>query len=224
MAIFASREQLCIKEELDKLKGKEKIEACSRGIKLSKKLKKDPVLLNKFNSVYGTKNITGDMIANSIAEFEKSLITPNSRFDKYLRGDKKAITADEKAGYELFQKQDCTSCHFGPALGGSVFRKMGIANDYFADRVQGRNGLTKRALSEADLGLYNFTKKDLDKIKSPVLIIHSKGDETTDYTGSEYLYRNIGSTNKTLDERLRTHKYNYKYFTIIDRCNNRLLR
>ena len=40
MAIFASREQLCIKEELDKLKGKEKIEACGRGVKLSKKLKK----------------------------------------------------------------------------------------------------------------------------------------------------------------------------------------
>jgi cytochrome c peroxidase len=135
------------------------------------KLKKDPILLNKFNSVYGTKNITGDMIANSIAEFEKSLITPNSRFDKYLRGDKKAITPDEKTGYELFQKHNCTSCHFGPALGGGVFRKMGVANDYFADRVQGRNGLTKRALSEADLGLYNFTKKDLEKnnFKVPIL-------------------------------------------------------
>lgn len=135
------------------------------------KLKKDSSLMKEFKNVYGTKNITGDMIANAIAEFEKSLVTPNSRFDKYLKGDKEAITSAEREGYELFQKYDCTSCHFGPAIGGSVFRKMGVVNDYFVDRSQGLNGLQKLVLTDVDAGLFNHSKLDSDKnyFKVPIL-------------------------------------------------------
>ncbi len=155
------------------------------------KLKKDSDLLNKFKAVYGTKEITGDMIANAIAEFEKSLVTPNSRFDKYLKGDNAAITQDEKAGYELFQKHNCTSCHFGPAVGGAVFRKMGVANDYFRDRSEGRNGLAKLALTDVDVGLFGHTKKEADKnyFKVPIL----RNIELT------YPYMHDGSI-KTLDK------------------------
>lgn len=135
------------------------------------KLKDDDALKKEFKRVYGTKKITGDMIANAIAEFEKSLITPNSRFDQYLRGDKKAINDQEKQGYELFQKMDCSSCHFGPAVGGKVFRKMGISHDYFKDRAQGLNGLSKLAMTEADAGRFNFTKVEADRayFKVPIL-------------------------------------------------------
>ncbi|MFN8575619.1 MAG: alpha/beta fold hydrolase [Candidatus Sericytochromatia bacterium] len=68
-----------------------------------------------------------------------------------------------------------------------IARKNYIRGDYFSFKA------TRSALE-----LIQETKKDLSKIKSDVLIIHSKGDETTDYSGSEYLYKNIGSTNKKL--------------------------
>lgn len=66
-----------------------------------------------------------------------------------------------------------------------VARSKYVRGDYFSFKA------TRSALE-----LINNVKNDIDKIKSPVLIIHSKGDETTDYTGSEYLYKNIGSTDK----------------------------
>ena len=134
------------------------------------KLEKDDDLMAQFKNVFGTTEITGDMIANSIAEFEKSLITPNSRFDRYLNGDEDALLDDEKHGMQLF-KQNCTSCHYGPALGGKAFKKMGVVNDYFADRAAGRNGMKKLAISDVDAGLYNFSKKETEKnhFKVPVL-------------------------------------------------------
>jgi len=75
------------------------------------------------------------------------LITPNSRFDKSLRGDNSAINANEKKGYALFQSYGCASCHQGINLGGNMFEKMGLMGDYFADRGN---------ITEADRGRYNL--------------------------------------------------------------------
>jgi len=94
------------------------------------KLKKDPTLIAKFQKAYGSTNITGAMITESIAEFEKSLVTPNSRFDKYLKGDKKVLTATEIKGYQLFEKYSCTTCHYGPAVGGGKFENFGKVKAY----------------------------------------------------------------------------------------------
>ena len=97
------------------------------------KLAKDRALTKAFKSVYpdgwSEANIT-----DAIAEFERTLITPNSRFDKYLRGDATAITAEELEGYELFKKYNCATCHVGANLGGETYELMGQYADYFADR------------------------------------------------------------------------------------------
>ena len=64
-------------------------------------------------------------------------IGPNEggqRFDKYLKGDKAAISAEEIAGYELFKKYSCATCHVGENLGGQSYELMGLQADYFADR------------------------------------------------------------------------------------------
>ena len=89
-------------------------------------------------------------------------MTPDSRFDKYLRGDKGILTADEKSGYELF-KLNCASCHNGPAVGGLSFEKMGVKQDYF--KLRGGQ------LTEADNGRFNVTKEEKDRhfFKVPVL-------------------------------------------------------
>ncbi len=122
------------------------------------RLQKDKDLESSFNKVYGD-GISKKNILNAIAIFEQSLVTPNSRFDNYLRGDENALSSQEKKGYELF-KTNCISCHAGPNLGGLSFEKLGVKNDYFATR--------KRVPNDADMGLFNFTKNSDDKHKFKV--------------------------------------------------------
>lgn len=97
------------------------------------KLAKDKALTKKFKAVYpdgwSEKNIT-----DAIAEFERTLITPNSAFDNYLRGEMTALTEEQKQGYELFVKYNCATCHVGANLGGESYELMGQYADYFADR------------------------------------------------------------------------------------------
>lgn len=117
-----------------------------------KKLKKSPEYVKVFNDLY-SNGITGDNIKDAIATFERSLYTPNSRFDKFLRGDKNAITEEEKEGYRIFKDYGCVSCHQGVNLGGNLFQKFGIISDPFAGRD----------VKKADLGRYNITGNEEDR-------------------------------------------------------------
>ena len=114
------------------------------------KLAKDKALTKAFKAVYpdgwSEANIT-----DAIAQFEHTLITPNSRFDKYLRGDSSAITAEEIEGYELFKHYNCATCHIGANLGGESYELMGQHADYFAARgteltVEDNGGFKQTAL------------------------------------------------------------------------------
>jgi cytochrome c peroxidase len=96
------------------------------------KLKEDKNFTKAFLQVY--PEMTEKTITNAIQEFEKTLITPNSRFDRYLKGDLAAITDIEKSGYDLFKKYNCATCHTGTILGGQSYEYMGLAKNYFADR------------------------------------------------------------------------------------------
>lgn len=138
------------------------IEMGSNWEEVIKKLKKDDDLEDLFEKAYGTDDISGELIADAIATFEKSLLTPN-RFDRFLEGDEAALTAEERKGYELFLKYDCSTCHTGPSLGGQSFEKMGLERDYFEDRALGDNGLTQMPLAMEDYGRYNVTKKEIDR-------------------------------------------------------------
>jgi cytochrome c peroxidase len=82
-----------------------------------------------FLSIY-PEGITEDTIIDAIVEFEKALGTPNSRFDKYLRGDKNALTEKEISGYELFNSLGCIACHNGVLIGGNMYQKFGIMKEY----------------------------------------------------------------------------------------------
>lgn len=135
------------------------------------KLKADKDTVELFKKAFAIKNaedITSDMIVDAIAEFEKSLVTPNSRFDKYLRGNRSAINAEEKQGFELFKKNNCITCHYGPSLGGASFEKMGRNKDYFTAREAGKSGLTKLKISKEDYGLFAVTRDENDRYKFKV--------------------------------------------------------
>lgn len=74
--------------------------------------------------------ISYENIQNAIAAFERTLITP-SRFDNYLNGSKGALTLQEKEGLETFINVGCITCHTGPMIGGNLYQKFGVHNDYW---------------------------------------------------------------------------------------------
>jgi cytochrome c peroxidase len=74
------------------------------------------------------KPVTYDNISRAIAAFERTLLTP-SRFDKFLKGKAASLTEDETRGLELFVETGCASCHRGPAVGGSMFKRFDYGED-----------------------------------------------------------------------------------------------
>ncbi|MDJ1182429.1 cytochrome-c peroxidase [Roseofilum casamattae] len=120
---------------------------------IAAKLKADRDYRQQFRQIYA-RGIVPNSIRNAIATYESSLITPNSRFDRFLRGDKKSLSITEKEGYQRFQDYGCISCHQGVNLGGNMFQSFGIFGDYFADRGE---------INKADLGRYNVTQKESDR-------------------------------------------------------------
>ncbi|MCH1926281.1 cytochrome-c peroxidase [Shewanella sp. C32] len=102
-----------------------------------------PAYREKFAKVYGSDVVDIDKITDAIAAFEKTLVTPNSPFDQYLAGDEQAISADAKAGYDLFKGHGCVACHNGPAVGGTAYMKMGLVKPFHTDNpAEGRKAVT----------------------------------------------------------------------------------
>nr|WP_305729013.1 cytochrome-c peroxidase [Shewanella sp. NIFS-20-20] len=102
-----------------------------------------PAYRAKFKQIYGSDIINIEMITDAIAEFEKTLVTPNSPFDLYLAGNKAAISSDAQAGYQLFKDKGCISCHNGPAVGGTMYMKMGLIKPFHTNNpAEGRKGVT----------------------------------------------------------------------------------
>jgi len=102
-----------------------------------------PQYRGRFKQVFGAEEISIDMVTDAIAAFEETLVTPDSRFDQWLKGDKKAINQAELEGYKLFKESGCVSCHYGEAVGGSSFQKMGVLAPYkTASKAEGRKGVT----------------------------------------------------------------------------------
>ena len=119
------------------------------------KLDKDEAYRNIFASIY-PQGIKESTVKDAIATFERSLATPNSKFDRYLRGDKQALDRSELAGYDLFKSLGCISCHQGMNVGGNMFEKLGLVEDYFKHRGN---------VQEVDFGRYNVTKVEKDRYK-----------------------------------------------------------
>jgi cytochrome c peroxidase len=102
-----------------------------------------PEYVVEFTLVFGTDKITIDEVTLALAEFEKTLKTPNSRFDRWLLGDKYAITPYELEGYQLFKTSGCVACHNGEGVGGNSFQKMGVFEPYQTkSNAQGMAGVT----------------------------------------------------------------------------------
>ncbi|HKP59484.1 MAG TPA: cytochrome c peroxidase [Polyangiales bacterium] len=123
-------------------------------------LGRDPQLVSEFRASYPA-GLTAGSLREVLALFCLSLVTPNSRLDRQLRGELQ-LTAAEQHGYDLFRSYGCISCHQGINVGGNLLQRLGIMGDYFA--VRGNP-------EPADAGLFAVTKdpEDLHVFRVPSL-------------------------------------------------------
>lgn len=143
-----------LEEQVDKPVYSERVMA-SNWQEIVGKLKKSKEYKTMFAKIYSDR-INSDNIKDAIATYERSLYTPNSRFDRFLRGEQNAITEEEKEGYNRFKAYGCVSCHQGINIGGNLFQNFGLFGNYFEDRGNP---------TKADLGRYNVTGQEEDKYK-----------------------------------------------------------
>lgn len=92
---------------------------------ITAKLAVDPAMRSSFAAAYGHE-VDPASIVDAIASFQLTLVTPGSKFDRWLAGDATALSADELEGYRLFKSLGCVSCHQGVNVGGNLFERHGI--------------------------------------------------------------------------------------------------
>jgi cytochrome c peroxidase len=89
------------------------------------KLRGDAEIVRQFRDAYG-REPDAAAVLDAIATYERSLVTPGSRFDRWLAGEANAITPLELSGYQSFKSLGCISCHQGVNVGGNLFQRHGI--------------------------------------------------------------------------------------------------
>jgi cytochrome c peroxidase len=116
-----------------------------------------PGYVEEFKAVFGPVPLTVDLVAKAIAAYERTVVTTDSPFDRYVRGDESALTQQEKMGLEIFNgKGHCSCCHWGPHFTDGRFHNIGVK---------------QQDPSKPDLGRYEITKDPRDKgaFKTPTV-------------------------------------------------------
>jgi cytochrome c peroxidase len=152
-----------------------------------------PGYQSEFRAVFGNKNpINLDNAVAAIAAFERTLITPNSPFDRYVKGDAKALQESQVQGMKLFKSIGCIECHSGPAFNGWE-PDMSETEFHEFPRNLDSSYVSRYNLTQ-DLGRYSVTKTDSDK--------HAYKVPTLRNIGMTAPYFHNGSVSK-LDEAVR---------------------
>lgn len=137
------------------------VEMANNEERVLKTLNSIPEYVNMFKKSFpGDKNpVNIDNLAKAIEAFEATLITPDSKFDRFLKGDSNALNAVEKAGLQAFMDNGCDACHKGINIGGETLEKFGVVE------------MPSSEIMNNDFGRYNVTKNDDDKyvFKTPTL-------------------------------------------------------
>jgi cytochrome c peroxidase len=102
--------------------------------------------------------VSAEHWSQAIGSFERTLLTP-APFDRYLKGDTKAISTEAKVGLEKFMSYGCAGCHSGSTVGGQSFQKFGLTEDYW----KATGSVEMPELKGRDMGRWHDTKKEEDK-------------------------------------------------------------
>jgi cytochrome c peroxidase len=137
-------------------------------------LRSIPQYRARFQQLFGANKIDIGMVTTAIAAFEETLVTPNSRFDKWLKGDMQALSQTELEGYKLFKESGCTGCHNGATVGGGSFQKFGIYETYkTTNKAEGRSAVTGR-----DADRFKFKVPNLRNVELTYPYFHDGAAET----------------------------------------------
>jgi cytochrome c peroxidase len=117
-------------------------------------LRADESYVKAFAEAFPGDGISEANVRRAIADFERTLATPGARFDRWLQGDKSALSHEELAGYEAFKSVGCVACHQGRNVGGNMFQRFGVFGNYLSERGK---------LTEADQGRFAVTGKEADR-------------------------------------------------------------
>lgn len=117
------------------------------------KLQADSEYRAAFDKAYG-RPLDAPQVLDAVASYERSLVTPNARFDRYLRGERDVITPEEKEGYRLFKAFGCVTCHQGMNVGGNLFEQFGIFE---------APPMSDGANRPSDLGRFAVTGRERDR-------------------------------------------------------------
>ncbi len=115
---------------------------------VEKQVASDPVYLRLIEAAYGTRKVRFEQLMDAIAEFEKALLTPDSKLDRYLRGETE-LSEEESEGYRLFKSLGCATCHNGINVGGNSYQYLGAV---IPSDIEPQGG-----------DRYSLTKKPFDK-------------------------------------------------------------
>lgn len=151
-------------------------------------LSKDTHYAGLFKAIYLKQGITIEMVGDAIAEFEKTLVTPNARFDMYLRGNNKILNQQEKEGYALFKSRGCIACHNGINIGGNMYQRFGVFAQY-KDRhnTLGRFNVTGKAEDK-----YYFKVPSLRNIEKTAPYFHDGSAKTLESAVQKMAYYQLG--------------------------------
>ncbi len=149
-------------------------------------LRHNDFYLKTFHEIYG-RAPTHDDALDAIAEFEKALITPNCKFDRFLRKETK-LSKLEYRGYKLFKTLGCASCHNGINVGGNSFQKMGLIFRYpWKETSPDRYNITK---SPGDKNVYKVPT--LRNIELTAPYFHDGSVPTLELALQKMAYHNLG--------------------------------
>ncbi|WP_202921116.1 cytochrome c peroxidase [Anatilimnocola aggregata] len=150
---------------------------------LEEELNAIPAYVRQFKSIFGTKPHR-DGIAKALAAYQRTLVTEPSPYDRYLKGDKQALSSDAIRGLELFQGEaGCTQCHHGPLLSDSKFYRLGTSY-----RDEGRGKITGKKEDR-----YRFRTPTLRNVSETAPYMHD-GTLKTLNDVVEFYYRGIPKT------------------------------
>ena len=90
---------------------------------LVQKVNQNSVYRNKFEELY-EDGVSFEGIVDALVNFEKALVTPNAKFDKFISGDESVFDEEEKRGFELFKTIGCINCHSGANIGANLYYEL----------------------------------------------------------------------------------------------------
>ena len=154
---------------------------------IEKRLNRDMEYKKEFSRVYGSTAIRYEQVIDAIVEFEKALVTPDSKFDRFLRNETK-LDKKETRGYLAFKQRGCITCHNGINIGGNSFQRMGLFIPYdFNGTYPDRHSITH---DEQDKNV--FKVPTLRNIELTAPYFHDASSKTLSEAIEKMSHHNLG--------------------------------